>query len=184
MRACTAVVTEISYNTETDGPYRAKIEFISEADWLKELQVLYQDLMDEYGEMKNVSRDQDASVAWAKIKAIYPRKTKENIVNSTPEQLVRDGSVQSVLGKTKVVEETHPLRFYKQLQRYVDSQEKKQKDDRSPKQMEFWPLIRVVRIFVKSPVLETGATIVDLPGVHDANSARFLFLLDVLKGIC
>jgi len=93
MRACTAVVTEISYNTETDGPYRAKIEFISEADWLKELKALYQDLMDEYGEMKNVSRDQDASVAWAKIKAIYPRKTKENIVNSTPEQLVRDGLV-------------------------------------------------------------------------------------------
>ena len=29
-----------------------------------------------------------------------------------------------------------------------------------------------MRIFVKSPALETGAVIVDLPGVHDANAAR------------
>ena len=34
------------------------------------------------------------------------------------------------------------------------------------------PLIKVVRIFVKSPALATGAVIVDLPGVHDANAAR------------
>lgn len=34
--------------------------------------------------------------------------------------------------------------------------------------MEFWPLIRVVRIYVKSPALATGAVIADLPGVHDA----------------
>ena len=38
--------------------------------------------------------------------------------------------------------------------------------------MEFWPLIRVVRIYVKSRALATGAVIVDLPGVHDANAAR------------
>lgn len=38
--------------------------------------------------------------------------------------------------------------------------------------MEFWPLIRVVRIYVKSPALATGAVIVDLPGVHDSNAAR------------
>ncbi len=28
------------------------------------------------------------------------------------------------------------------------------------------------RIYVKSPALSTGAVIVDLPGVHDANAAR------------
>ena len=36
MRACTAVVTELSYNYE-DAAYRAEIEFISPADWRKEL---------------------------------------------------------------------------------------------------------------------------------------------------
>lgn len=53
MRACTAVVTEISYNHETDDPYRASIEFITAAEWEKELRVLFQDLMDGSGEVKN-----------------------------------------------------------------------------------------------------------------------------------
>lgn len=53
MRACTAVVTEISYNNEDDGLYRASIEFISAAEWEKELRVLFQDLMDASGEVRN-----------------------------------------------------------------------------------------------------------------------------------
>lgn len=163
MRACTAVVTEISYNSETDHAYRASIEFISESDWLKELKGLYQDLFDEYGDMKNVSRDADAAVAWAKIKAVYPKKIKEQITETTPERLVREGPVQSVLGKSIPIKESDSMRFYKKLQRYVDSQEKAKKDDKKPREMEFWPLIRVVKIFVKSPTLETGAVVVDLP---------------------
>ena len=35
-----------------------------------------------------------------------------------------------------------------------------------------WPLIKVVSIYVKAAALETGAVIVDLPGVHDSNAAR------------
>lgn len=38
--------------------------------------------------------------------------------------------------------------------------------------MEFWPLIKVVRIYTKAEALSTGAVIVDLPGVHDSNAAR------------
>lgn len=45
MRACTAVVTEISYHYE-DIPYRAQIEFVTEKEWEKELQVLFNDLLD------------------------------------------------------------------------------------------------------------------------------------------
>jgi hypothetical protein len=48
-----------------------------------------------------------------------------------------------------------------------DSKKKKEK-----KQMEFWPLIKVVRIYTKAEALSTGAVIVDLPGVHDSNAAR------------
>lgn len=33
-------------------------------------------------------------------------------------------------------------------------------------------LIKTVKLYVKSPALETGAVIVDLPGVHDSNAAR------------
>jgi hypothetical protein len=38
--------------------------------------------------------------------------------------------------------------------------------------MEVWPLIRAVRLYVKAPVLSTGAVIVDLPGMQDSNVAR------------
>ncbi len=85
--------------------------------------------------------------------------------------------VSHILGKSRDVEETDSLVFYKKLQNFVDSKEKstgnKDKDKKKErKEMEFWPLIRVVRIYVKSRALATGAVIVDLPGVHDANAAR------------
>lgn len=176
MRACTAVVTEISYNYE-DQPYCAEIEFITAEDWAKELKVLFQDLLDGDG---NVSRectneDSDAGVAYAKIKAVYPQKTKEDISNSNVDDLLRE--VSHILGTSRNIKETDSLMFYKKLQTFVDSKEKstgkKDKDGKKQKkEREFWPLIRVVRLYVKSSALATGACIVDLPGFV------FMFNLD------
>ncbi|KAL8899294.1 MAG: hypothetical protein Q9207_006271 [Kuettlingeria erythrocarpa] len=176
MRACTAVVTEISYNLE-EIPYCAEIEFITLEDWRKELKILFQDLLDDNG---NVSRectneDSEAGVAYAKIKAVYPQKTKEDIANSSIDTMMKD--VSHILGTSRNIKETDSLMFYKKLQSFVDSKEKstgkKDKDGKKQKkEREFWPLIRVVRLYVKSPALATGAVIVDLPGVHDANAAR------------
>ncbi|KAI4255106.1 MAG: hypothetical protein LQ352_002735 [Teloschistes flavicans] len=175
MRACTAVVTEISWN-DHEQPYRAEIEFISPEDWRKELEILFNDLLDMNG---NVSRDStnedsDAGVAYAKIKAVYPQMTKEDMANSSIDTMLR--GVSNLLGTTRHVDETESSRFYAQLQYYVDSKEKttaeKVDKKKGRREREFWPLIRVVRIFVKSPALSTGAVIVDLPGVHDSNAAR------------
>ena len=176
MRACTAVVTEISYNYHQQ-PYCAEIEFISAEDWAKELNVLFQDLLDGDGKVSRecANEDTDAGVAYAKIKAVYPQKTKEDISNSSIDGLLRE--VSHILGNKRDIKEHDSLIFYKKLQTYVDSKEKstgkKDKDGRKEKrEREFWPLIRVVRLYVKSPALATGAVIVDLPGVHDANAAR------------
>lgn len=177
MRACTAVVTEISFNHEEE-PYRAHVEFVSQAEWEKELRIIFEDLLDGNGQVSRecANEDTDAGIAWQKIKAVYPGKTKEDIAKSSTETLLRE--VSHVLGTTRDVKETDSLRFYKKLQRFVDSQEKatglkdKENKRKERKEMEFWPLIRVVRIYVKSPALATGAVIVDLPGVHDANAAR------------
>ena len=176
MRACTACVTEISYNYQ-DKPYVAKIEFIGIADWEKELKILFEDLLDNNG---NVSKDcsnedTDAGVAYAKIKAVYPHKTKEDIANSNIKTMLRE--VSHILDSERNLEETDSLIFYKKLQSFVDSKEKstgkKDRDGKKEKtEREFWPLIKVVRLYVKAPALSTGAVIVDLPGVHDANAAR------------
>jgi len=149
MRACTAVVTEISYN-HGDIPYQAQVEFITPADWEKELKTLFEDLLDGDGKVSRdcSNQDTDAGIAYAKIKAVYPKKTKEDIANSSVQKMLQD--VSHVLGKSKGIEETDSLRFYKRLQHYVDSKEKstgdKDKDKKKePREMEFWPLIRVVK---------------------------------------
>ena len=145
MRACTAVVTEISYN-DTETPYYAQIEFIKEADWERELKTLFQDLFDPSG---NVSRDctnpeTEAGIAYAKIKAVYPKKTKEDITNSSIEKMLRE--VDHILGTNREIKETDSSKFYRRLQQFVDSKEKSTGDKKKErKEMEFWPLIRVVR---------------------------------------
>lgn len=176
MRACTAVVTEISYNYE-QAPYRSEIEFITIPDWRKELETMFSDLLDSEGKVSREcsNEDTEAGIAYAKIKAVYPQKTKEDIAKSTIDSMLRE--VSHILGSSKKIEESDSLRFYKRLQHFVESKEKttgeKTKDKKKErKEMEFWPLIRVVRLYVKSPPLSTGAVIVDLPGVHDSNAAR------------
>tara|TARA_R110002060_G_scaffold1326_2_gene2736 strand:+ start:810 stop:1025 length:216 start_codon:yes stop_codon:yes gene_type:complete len=51
MRACTAVVTEISFNTSNDesAKYRAKIEFIKAEDWQRELEILLAEFQESNG---------------------------------------------------------------------------------------------------------------------------------------
>ena len=180
MRACTAVVTEMSWNSSSDPncKYRALIEFITPADWEKEVHVLLKEFLTDMGGVsKDTSNpDSDAGIAWAKFHAVYPKITKDMLSSCTVEELVKVKSVLNVLGTTKSINKSRPEPFYRELQRYVDSKEKstgKKKDSNSSGlEMEFWPLIKVVKIQVKSQALSTGAVIVDLPGVHDSNAAR------------
>jgi hypothetical protein len=55
MRACTAVVSEISWNSSEDenSKYRADIEFIQAADWEKDLRISLTELIDGNGQVWN-----------------------------------------------------------------------------------------------------------------------------------
>lgn len=177
MRACTAVVTEISYNYDGDG-YRAEIEFVSRADWHKQLKILFEDLFDGSGRVSRdaAKEDSEAGVAYAQIKAVYPNLTHNDMENTTVEKLMEHKNVKC-LGETRKIAHADSLIFYNKLQHYVDSKEKGQKKDKDKdkntgREQEFWPLIRVVRLYIKAHALSTGAVIVDLPGVHDSNQAR------------
>jgi len=202
MRACTAVVTEMSYNESDDeaSKFRAEIEFIQPAEWEKELKVLFDEVIDPNGTISRdvYNADSDAGVAYAKIRAVYYKHTKEEFASSSVEKLMREQHVRAVLGSVKEIKERDCDTFYKRLQHYVDSKEKAEstkkmteEEKKSRKrEMEFWPLIKVVRIYVKADALsvsidksicycilliqfnQTGAVIVDLPGVHDSNAAR------------
>ena len=186
MRACTAVVTEISYN-QKDIQYRAEVEFIARQDWEKELKILFKDLFDGSGEVSKdcTNEESDAGIAYAKIRAVYPKLTKDDMKNATVDRLMQHGNV-NCLGTERKLESDDSLVFYKKVQYYVDSKEKstaKDKNDTEKKtrEMEFWPLIKVVRLYVKAAALATGAVIVDLPGVHDSNQARAAVAQNYMK---
>ncbi|KAI7000145.1 hypothetical protein KC360_g724 [Hortaea werneckii] len=128
MRACTAVVTELSYNhsnSETSR-YRAEIQFIEPEEWRKELKILFEEVFDENGTItREISNpDSQAGIAYAKIRAVYHRHTKEMLANSTIDSLMRAKSVTDVLGTTRRINEKEPHDFYRRLQNYVDSKEK------------------------------------------------------------
>lgn len=147
MRACTASPTEISYNhsDDPDELYRAEVEFITVDDWIKDLRALYSDLLDGNGEVSRecTNQDSDAGVAYAKIKAVYPKMTREMIASATPDALASQTAVRQVLGNVRKLRATTAASLYRQLQEYVDSKEKN-----TEKRMEFWPLIR---LFASTP---------------------------------
>ncbi|CAO2648594.1 Nn.00g078610.m01.CDS01 [Neocucurbitaria sp. VM-36] len=186
MRACTAVVTEISWNNSTDASakYRAEIEFIGKEDWEKELNVLMKEFLTENGTLSREASDpnSDAGIAWAKFHSVYPKIPKESLNSCIVSDLMSERVVVNILGNTRKISTAKPDHFYQELQKYVDSKEKvnkKEKDRDKTKQKEkrlfeteYWPLIKVVKIYTKSSALSTGAVIVDLPGVHDSNAAR------------
>lgn len=163
LRACTASATEVSYN-DSDDPaqlYRAEIEFITFEDWHKELVGLFDDLIDGSGKVsrESSSADTDAGRAYAKIKAVYPKLTKDMIEQTDPDTLANEHAVRHVLGSVEKFQATAASTMYRQLQNYVDSKEKTAAAGHT---MEYWPLIKVVRIYTKAAALSTGAVIVDL----------------------
>ncbi|KAG7097036.1 hypothetical protein E1B28_004429 [Marasmius oreades] len=205
MRACTAVVTEISYH---DKPtVDADVSFLSADEWKQELSVLLHDLVDEEGNLKRINDlKSDAGVAWHKVNAVYPNISQERLVTMTPDQIITfDPRVTSVLGTVKHIAARNSKAFAKEIAKYIDSKEKnrgkkdkkkdgtgkttekslmdkvreasgagtsKKNEKNDPNAPAFWPLIRQVNVRCRANCLSTGAILVDLPGVADANAAR------------
>lgn len=151
MRACTAVVTELSYNhsKSENSKYRAEVEFIKPEDWRKELRVLFEEVFDESGRLVRDARspESQAGIAYAKIRAVYHKHTEKMLSEATVESLMRVKQVNSILGTTRRINERLPDSFYRRLQHYVDSKEKgEEKLDKNgnkiglrKREFEFWP---------------------------------------------
>lgn len=173
-RACTAVITELAWN-DSEIPeelYRGEIEFIQPEDWLQELTQLKDDLIDSKGQVSKEAgkADTDAGVSWAKVKAVYPELTQDEFAHISLDSLTNDPRVCEVLGTTKKVSDAEVAQFYPKLQQYIDSTQvksskkgKRKKGEPKPeKKPEFWPLVKVVRVYTKARALSTGARVVDL----------------------
>jgi len=125
-------------------------------------------------------QNSNAGIAWAKFHSVYPHQPQHSLNECIVEGLMSDRKLAARLGTTQSINTAEPGSFYRQLQKYVDSKEKVgtkgktkvKESQKAPVEMEYWPLIKVVRIYTKASALSTGAVIVDLPGVHDSNAAR------------
>ncbi|RMZ67743.1 tat pathway signal sequence [Pyrenophora seminiperda CCB06] len=169
MRACTAVVTEISWNDsmDTSAKYR---------DWEEELS------LDE-----GFSNWRRRSLTWhlrVGLRCWY-RMGQISIGLSEATQGHAE-SIQSLRSDDEDRRFEHP-RDHKNDRNSSGNRKKCNKkgrgndgDDQEHRDG-YWPLIKVVRIYTKSPALSTGAVIVDLPGVHDSNAARAAVAQGYLK---
>ncbi|KAM7222463.1 hypothetical protein V8F06_002241 [Rhypophila decipiens] len=169
MRACTAVSTEIQYNhsTNEDEKYRAEVEFIKAAEWEKEIRILLDDISSAGTTNSDINSESPAGVAYSKLRTLYPDISKDDLLKGkhTAHSLAHDPSVAHLLGSTAKVSASTSEDLLESLEEYIDSTKK----DGS---VANWPLVKVVRVFAKVPVLESGLVIVDLPGTQDSNAAR------------
>ncbi|EZF59156.1 hypothetical protein H104_07889 [Trichophyton rubrum CBS 289.86] len=179
MRACTAAITEISY---CHGPwnYEAEIQFVSRSAWKEEMRLLFEDMQDGLDELPS-TYDSEFGIACAKFKAVY-RLDPEDTRTMSIEKIMEVPNVAAVLGSTKYVSRNNATDFYNELKKYVDSEPHSLVSDQDimdtnntipqNKPVQLWPLVELVRLHVKAPVLSTGVVLVDLPGLLDVNTAR------------
>lgn len=176
MRACTAVITEISHNSSDrdEEKYRAEIHFITRDDWNKELRIMLKDMatgQDQLG-TEHTSSESEASIAYDMIRSVYPFLTSDEVKKGRfdEKELIDHVSVKELLGTVKKVSSSNSKDFMDLLKRFIDSKEKTRGRKKEPDVMEYWPLIKVVKVFVQSPILESGLVLVDL--VSGAASRR------------
>ncbi|KAL0949749.1 hypothetical protein HGRIS_009787 [Hohenbuehelia grisea] len=161
--ACTAAITEVGYHNKPNA--EADITFLSRDEWFEEFAVIRQEMLNDDGTMKHISRlDEDADIAWRKSRRIL--------------------AVSARLGQTELFHADDIEALAKQISPFirtpVGEQAKKNKSSSKASKSSaselnipaFWPLIRQAKVRRNAPALATGAVLVDLPGVADTNAAR------------
>jgi GTPase SAR1 family protein len=162
MQACTAATCEVSY---ADGPYRARVEFISRESWEREVQLLLGDLRDTQGVLDDDSAaDPSIPISRAvreKLWTVYRPSEEGDLASFDPFRLVEPPDIKAYLdsGNTEI-ESADVDDFRKQVKRFLDSQHR------------FWPIVRTVAIRGPFALLRDGAKIIDLPGINDPNETR------------
>jgi hypothetical protein len=177
-KACTAVCVEIMWNG-LENPaqaFQARIDRISAEDWRIEMEKLFQDISDqaqnkddENGE-PDLERDMRIKTAFQKLKCVYPHiRSIQDLKNLTVKDLLEHPNVKNILGQSKWISNKSLEEFASAIKPYIDSSTSKEGSGKSFAQ---WPLVKLVRLLVKSRILMDGIILVDLPGSMDTNTSR------------
>jgi hypothetical protein len=178
---CTAVVTEVSWNASDDEAqrFRARIDYITKAEWKAELDFLYNDLNNSISDDDNSEGEEYADEAMdrhnritatlSKIRHVYPHISEDQIRTMPTEELLVDSNVYEPLGTAKIIKERGLDTFRSKIKRYIGSSTFR---GENAKRFAQWPLVKLVRIAVKAKILKNGSVLVDLPRCLDTNAPR------------
>lgn len=125
--ACTAAVTEISYNdsVQPDEKYKAEGELITEEEWRKEMNELIEDIKSlangDDSDDSDDSEKAEAEIALAKIQSVYPHLDKEALTRGKASNLICNETLRGILGNTKKFKVDSPEKLYEQIRPYMDS---------------------------------------------------------------
>jgi hypothetical protein len=157
--ATTPVAIEIRYHPADD--YAAEVVFMEKSAWRSMVDHFLTDVVNGDGSLSDDIKEPGtvAASAWAQLRAVYKDFDEDAYSALQDEDLMGHPAVQD-LGKTKPIRCNTEAEFSSKLNEYFAEKHG------------LWPLIACVKVYVKAPVLSTGAILVDLPGVADANEAR------------
>ncbi|EGX50744.1 hypothetical protein AOL_s00054g830 [Orbilia oligospora ATCC 24927] len=190
IRACTSCATEFSKRLPgMEAVFNAVIEYATLDESKEEMEILSEDIQDETDVQNIYSGDESDD------EFFEPRPTKKvrrSDVSSTDAYKIalsklvalfpdfQESDIKNVVGKLeKLYEESDCLqsgrltverdeqeRFVTEMHRLISGR------GSNNDEAQLWPLVKTVKIYLDSPVLETGAVLVDLPGLQDNNPAR------------
>ncbi|KAK3504073.1 hypothetical protein B0T13DRAFT_508807 [Neurospora crassa] len=175
--ASTASACQVKYNHDDDPDhlFRAEIDCHTYQEVLYELKKLYEafgktfddeTLSSQMERMEQqVNNDVFIHEELKKIKAVWHLE-REQVESMTAETLLdSNGYVRALLGSTQSINSADIKEFAELVKPFVDSSP-------TPQGFEVWPLVKQAKLYVKSPVLKEGITLVDLPGLSDAVESR------------
>ncbi|KAF2811457.1 uncharacterized protein BDZ99DRAFT_413910 [Mytilinidion resinicola] len=186
----TCVVTEYRFRpAHHDEPFGIEVDYMSS----EEVKELLEELLRTYRqfyipafqevdtiEEQTEIRDKSAK-AWTTLHAMFrnePRLTKELLLAASTDE---DASLLKTLEEwaTKVLS-TRPggpsCRIWSgtadSVDECVDRVEQFNRDSTDETAPSLWPFVRIIRVYLRTPLLQTGLVLVDLPSLRDLNHAR------------
>ncbi|BDD63570.1 hypothetical protein MAP00_008444 [Monascus purpureus] len=204
--ACTSVVTEFR-NVDARHPdrYTIEVDYMNAEEVRELLEELLQsfrmfssDLFREEEDNSNVSVEEMNQIrerserAWSTLKSMFrdrPDLTREFLCEQGDGALSRivetlkewaDSSIMQRPGGASL-QHTIIARNCEECKSELDSLTMDPSDDG---QIAVWPFIKLIRVYLRSPVLRTGLVLADLPGFRDLNFARIRATERYLRHSC
>ena len=115
----------------------------------------------------------------AKDSKVFAQEISKYVDSKDQKRGKKDKKEKKDKDKSKPKETSSAEKSSKEKQTIAQQKDKEQKDDGPAPAL--WPLIRQVNVRCLSTALSTGAILVDLPGVADANAARNSIAKDYMK---